>query len=287
MMDLRGKDVAKRLRTEAAETIEKLKENNVAPALAIVRVGDDESSVSYEKSATSTMKKAGIDVKAFHYPESITEDEVVKNFQAINGDPAIHGILVMQPLPKHLSRETIASFISPQKDIDGLASANLGELVQESEKGFAPSTPTAVIEMLEHYEIDVKGKDVCIVGSSPVVGKPLGLMLVNRGATVTLCHIYTKDVKKYSQDADIVISATGAVGLITADHVKEGAVVIDVGFGYDEEGKPAGDVRFEEVTQKAGALTPVPGGVGTVTTAVLAKQVAKAAKGLSEKKGSR
>src|SRR5699024_4441860 len=145
---------------------------------------------------------------------SISEQEFLQEFQEVNDNPSIHGILVMQPLPPSISREKVASLISPEKDIDGLSPLNLGLLVQKSEKGYAPSTPTAVMELLDYYKIDVKSKDICIVGSSTIVGKPLAMMLVNREATVTLCHIYTKDVKAHSQQADILISATGAVGLI-------------------------------------------------------------------------
>ncbi|WP_027108947.1 bifunctional 5,10-methylenetetrahydrofolate dehydrogenase/5,10-methenyltetrahydrofolate cyclohydrolase [Lacticigenium naphthae] len=275
---LKGKPVANGIESDVKKEVQELLGRNIEPMIAIVRVGEEIASVSYEKAAKIKMKKLGIRVKLFSYPETISEKDFVKEFIKIDQDEAIHGILVMQPLPQSISRETIAEIITPEKDIDGLSSTNLGHLVQQTSQANVPSTPAAVLALLEFYEIDIKGKDICVIGSSPVVGKPLALMLINRGATVSVCHIFTKDTKKYTQGADIVISATGVLGLVTEHHVKEGAVVVDVGFGYDTEGNPCGDVRYNEVIKKVEAITPVPGGVGAITTAILAKQVVQSAR---------
>lgn len=276
MKELNGKPVSKELLKKATQTVADLKLVNCEPTLAIVRVGNETSSVSYENAAIRTMQKVGIQVESILFEESTTADEVMWAIQGLNKDTAIHGILVMQPLPESFSRNDIARCIDPSKDIDGLTPENLGRVVEGDTQALYPSTPKAVMALLEHYAIEVEGKDVCVIGSSPVVGKPLSIMLLNAEATVTNLHIKSKDIKKYTREADIVISATGAIELVTADYIKEGAVVVDVGFGY-KDGQPVGDVKYDEVSKKASAVTPVPGGVGSITTAVLAEQVSRAA----------
>lgn len=275
-IELSGKPVAKKLLHQAKQTVDDLKKIECFPTLAIVRVGKEDASVSYENAAIKAMTRVGIEVESVAFEENASTKSVVQAIRSLNQNDAIHGILVMQPLPQSVSRNEIASCIHPLKDIDGLAPENLGRVVENDTNALVPSTPKAVMSLLRHYAIPLEGKDICVIGSSPVVGKPLCLMLLNEEATVSNVHVKTKDVKRYTQQADIVISATGVVELVTAEYIKEGAVVIDVGFGY-KNGKPVGDVKYTEVAAKASAVTPVPGGVGSITTAVLAEQVAQAA----------
>lgn len=274
--ELKGKPVAKALLKRTEKTIEDLRKIDCHPTLAIVRVGEDPSSISYENAAVKTMNRTGIAVEHVVFDEAVQPDEVLKAIKDLNRNVNVHGILVMQPLPDSLSRNEIARCLNPSKDIDGLTPENLGRVVENDQVNLAPSTPKAVMALLDFYDIDVEGKDICVIGSSPVVGKPLSIMLLNEEATVANVHVKTKDTKKYTRQADIVISATGVVELVTADFIKEGAVVIDVGFGY-KDGKAVGDVKYDEVFEKAAAVTPVPGGVGSITTAVLAEQVVQAA----------
>lgn len=273
---LDGKVVAKSIITQMKQSVEELKKVDCHPTLAIVRVGDDPSSISYENAAIKTMNRAGITTRPIRFEKRTAVEDVLAVIDGLNSDQDVHGILVMQPLPEKFSRNEIAKRIDPEKDIDGLTPENLGRLVENDSSVLLPSTPKAVMELLDYYDIDLVGKDVCVVGSSPVVGKPLTILLLNAKATVSNCHIHTKDIKKYTKQADIVISATGVVGLITAEHVKENGIVIDVGFGY-KDGKVLGDVQYDEVQMKTSAITPVPGGVGSITTAILAAQVVKAA----------
>lgn len=275
-VELSGRPVAQKLLNQAKQTVDDLNKIDCFPTLAIVRAGNDKSSISYENAAIKAMNRVGIEVESVVFEETVTSKKVIQAIIGLNKDKSIHGILVMQPLPEAVSRNDIARCINPKKDIDGLTPENLGRVVENDGNTLVPSTPKAVMALLKHYDIPLEGKDICVIGSSPVVGKPLTLMLLNAEATVSNLHVKTKDTKRYTQQADIVISATGVVELITADHIKEGVVVIDVGFGY-KDGKPVGDVKYDEVAAKASAITPVPGGVGSITTAVLAEQVAQAA----------
>ncbi|MER2063605.1 MAG: bifunctional 5,10-methylenetetrahydrofolate dehydrogenase/5,10-methenyltetrahydrofolate cyclohydrolase [Alkalibacterium sp.] len=274
--ELKGKPVARQLLDRASKTVEDLKKIDCFPTLAIVRAGNEQASVSYENAAIKTMERVGITVESVVFEETVTSEAFMTALRGLNQNKNIHGILVMQPLPSNLSRNDVARCVDPAKDIDGLTPENLGLVVENEKHALVPSTPEAVMALLEYYEIELEGKDVCVIGSSPVVGKPLTLMLLNAEATVSNLHIKTKDTRRYTEKADIVISATGVVELLKADDIKNGAVVIDVGFGY-KDGKPVGDVKYDEVAAKASAITPVPGGVGSITTAVLAEQVAQAA----------
>lgn len=274
---LDGKVVGRAIRKQARLDAEKLREMGVTPKLAILRVGEEEASKSYERNAIRAMKDADIAVETFKLGEMSTTEEVVKMIDQLNKDEAIHGVIIMQPLPDAISRREISSYLDWRKDVDGINPLNLGFLIEENKAALVPSTPQAVIEMIDYYGFELKGKDVVVIGSSPVVGKPLSIMLANRDATVSNLHIHTKDVRKYTKEADILISATGALGLVDETYVKDGAVVFDVGYGY-QNGKVIGDVQFEAVEEIALAISPVPGGVGSVTTSVLAAQVIKAAK---------
>lgn len=274
---LDGKAVGRAIRKQARLDAEKLRKIGVTPKLAILRVGEEEASKSYERNAIRSMKDAAIAVETFKLDEMSTTEDVIKMIDQLNKDKAIHGVIIMQPLPDAISRQEISSYLDWKKDVDGINPLNLGFLIEENEEALVPSTPQAVIEMIDYYGYELEGKDVVVIGSSPVVGKPLSIMLANRNATVSNLHIHTKDVRKYTREADILISATGALGLVDATYVKDGAVVFDVGYGY-QNGKVMGDVQFNAVKEIARAISPVPGGVGSVTTSVLAAQVIKAAK---------
>lgn len=274
---LDGKVVGQAIRKQARLDAEKLREVGVTPKLAILRVGEEEASKSYERNAIRAMKDATIAVETFQLGEMSTTEEVIKMIDQLNKDQAIHGVIIMQPLPDTISRQEISSYLDWKKDVDGINPLNLGFLIEENEAALVPSTPQAVIEMMDYYDFDLEGKDVVVIGSSPVVGKPLSIMLGNRHATVSNLHIHTKDTRKYTKEADILISATGALGLVDETYVKDGAVIFDVGYGY-QNGKVMGDVQFDAVKETASAISPVPGGVGAVTTSVLAAQVIKAAK---------
>lgn len=276
-VEMRGKTVAQSIMEDTTKELSSLSDT---PKLAIVRVGENKGSITYEKSARKKMEEVGIEVESFTYPDDITEEDFLTELTDINDDETIHGILVMRPLPEQIDAKKVGNVLNPFKDVDGMSSINLGKIMTDDETGLLPSTPAAVMRMLDFYEIDVKGKDVVIIGHSEVVGKPLDILLLNKNATVTVCHIYSEDVQEKASKADILISATGKAGLVTADHVKEGAVVIDVGISV-KDGKIHGDVLYDEVEEKASHVTPVPGGVGAVTTTMLASNIVKAARLLS------
>lgn len=270
-----GKKVAQKLINDMEKELALLAERNIIPTLAIVRAGEDSSSITYEKSAKRKAEEIGVKVETFTYPADISEEEFLEEFKQVNEDETVHGILVMRPLPEHIDANKVGELLNPFKDVDGMSSVNLGKIMINDETGLLPSTPAAVMEMLDFYDIDVQGKDVLIIGHSDVVGKPLDILLLNRNATVTVSHIYSKEIPEKASKADILISATGKAGLVTANYVKDGAVVIDVGISY-KDGKIHGDVMYDEVEGKTSYITPVPGGVGAVTTTMLIKNIFKA-----------
>lgn len=274
---LDGKEVAKAIRAKAKEDAQALNEKGIEPKLAVLRVDENESSKAYEKSAIKQMEKCGIKAEAHTELGVESTEDMLEVIDKLNQDESITGIICMQPFPEGIDRAQVAEKLHPFKDVDALNPVNLGKLLNNDPSAMAPSTAQAVIEILDYYDYDLEGAEVAVVGSSPVVGKPLQVMLTNRNATISNTHVYTKDNSIHTKLADILVSATGALGLIGPDLVKDGATVIDVGFGY-KDGKATGDVRFDEVEPKASAITPVPGGVGSVTTAVLASQVIKGTK---------
>lgn len=276
-----GQKVADQLIQEIDKDMTTLAQKNITPNLAIIRVGDDPGSVAYENGLKKRFKEIGLEIKSFSYESEIEEDEFLKAFDEINENDEIHGILVLRPLPDHLDTNKVSARINPKKDVDGMSPTNLGKIILNDEEGLISATPAAVMKMLEYYEVDVEGQDVVIIGHSEVVGKPLSILLLNQNATVTVTHIYSKDTAAMARHADILITATGAVGLVTADYVKEDAVVIDVGISR-VKGKIMGDVEYEPVAEIAGKITPVPGGVGAVTTTMLASNVLKATKLLTK-----
>lgn len=273
---LDGKKVAAHLSDEIKQAVEESHEHGITPTAAFVRVGDLEDSISYENAAVKRFQKLGIETKQFHFPEDISENEFLDKFKEINWDFSINGILLLQPLPKHISVTKTAQLMRSFKDIDGLTVMNLGKVLTNADDRLEPCTPAAVMEFFDYYNLDLKGKNVTVVGASAVVGKPLSLLMMNRDATVTTCNLYTDDLVDKCKDADVIVSAAGAINLIEKEHVKEGAVVIDVGINFTEEGKLVGDVNYDEVKDVAGFITPVPGGVGAITTTKLAEHLMKA-----------
>lgn len=274
---IKGKPVADKITEELIKEVEYIKDKGISPKLAIVRVGVRPDDLAYEKGAVSRCKKIGIEPEVIELPLDISQKDFINELRKLNEDDKVHGILIFRPLPKHLDEEMIKYEIAPEKDIDCLSPVNEGKLYEDDDSGFPPCTPTAVMEMLSYYNVGVRGKDAVIIGASNVVGKPAALMLLNERATITVCHSKTKDTARVASGADILIVAVGRANLAKESFVKEGAVVIDVGINV-VDGKLCGDVDFEGAKDKAGMITPVPGGVGSVTTSILAKHVVKACK---------
>jgi methylenetetrahydrofolate dehydrogenase (NADP+)/methenyltetrahydrofolate cyclohydrolase len=273
---LDGKKIADEIKWEVKREVQRLKKHGVTPGLAVVLVGDDPASKTYVNMKSKACKEVGIFSLVHRLPQSIRTDDLIEVIQTLNNSPRIHGILVQLPLPSHIDTDQVLEAVAIEKDVDGFHPYNMGKLV-EGLDGFVPCTPLGVMELLDRYDIDVKGKDVCVVGASNIVGKPMWALLVNRFATVDICHIYTKDLKEHTRRADILIVGVGKAGLITEDMVKDGAVVVDIGINKVGD-KIVGDVDFQRVSRKASYITPVPGGVGPMTIAMLLKNTLKAAK---------
>ena len=275
---MKGSDVVSAIKEELLSEVETLKQNNIIPCLAIIRVGTRQDDLAYERGAVKRMESVGIKCSIIELPEDINQEAFDQQFKEVNDDAKIHGILLFRPLPKHLNEESVKRMIDPLKDIDCMSPVNMAKVFSGDESGFSPCTPEAVMEVLAHYDIELKGKKVTVVGRSMVVGKPLSMLLLKSNATVTICHTRTKDLEKTCREAEILIAAAGKAKMITADFVTENSIVIDVGINVDSEGNMCGDVDLGAVSNKAAYITPVPGGVGTVTSSVLAKHVVRAAK---------
>jgi methylenetetrahydrofolate dehydrogenase (NADP+)/methenyltetrahydrofolate cyclohydrolase len=274
---MKGSEVAAAMKEELLREVEKLAQKGIVPQLGIVRVGARPDDLAYERGAVKRMEAVGIRCKVIELPESINQEEFEKEFSAVNSNPDIHGILLFRPLPKQLNEDPVRSMINPKKDIDCMTPVNMAKVFAGDESGFAPCTPEAVMEVLAHFGIDLKGKRVTVVGRSMVVGKPLSMLLLKKNATLTICHTRTVDLGATCRNAEILIAAAGKAKMITADFVSENSVVVDVGINVDSDGKLCGDVDFEAVAPKVASITPVPGGVGTVTSSVLAKHLVRAA----------
>ena len=270
-----GRLIARNIETSISEKVIKLKQSGIVPAIAVILVGDDPASVVYVRNKERAAQRCGILSKKDIYPESLTEKELINKIEELNNDPLIHGILVQLPLPSHIGEKKITEAISPSKDVDGFHPLNVGKIFTENAP-FYPCTPYGILKMLDYYDIPVKGKNCVIIGQSNIVGKPLAVMLMNRLATVSSLNIFTKDVKSIASKADVLISATGKAHLIDDSYVKDGAVVIDVGIA-NIGGKICGDVNFDKVINKVSKITPVPGGVGPLTVAVLMENTVKSA----------
>ncbi|SFV68623.1 Methylenetetrahydrofolate dehydrogenase (NADP+) / Methenyltetrahydrofolate cyclohydrolase [hydrothermal vent metagenome] len=273
-----GKSLAKKVQNNVAKEVEELKQvKNIVPGLAVLLIGDDPASHAYVKMKAKACEKVGFYSITHNMPETISQDEIIATIEMMNANPRIDGILVQLPLPKHIDTDRILEVIDPKKDVDGFHAYNVGRLVTGLDS-FVACTPLGVMKMFEEYEIDLQGKDVCVVGASNIVGKPMASLLLNANATVTVTHIFTKDLKAHTSVADIIVVGVGVPGLIKADMVKEGAIVIDIGINRIEDGSLVGDVDFKNVAPKCSYITPVPGGVGPMTIAMLLSNTLKSAK---------
>lgn len=275
MLELRGKKVSDGIKEYVSKELETL---SFVPKLAIVRVGENPDDMSYERGATKKLKSFGLDVASYLFPQDISDEEFKKAFKDINEDDEVTGILLLRPLPRTINEKDIENMIDPQKDLDGISPINIAKVFAGDTTGFSPCTAEAVIEVLKAYDIELTGKRVTVVGRSMVVGKPVSMLLLKENATVTMTHTRTVDLKKTCSDAEIVIAAAGRAKMLNSDYCGQDAVMIDVGINVDENGKLCGDVDYATLDGKASAATPVPGGVGTVTTAVLAKHLIQAVK---------
>ena len=285
---LLGKEVTDALNAKLIERTTALKEKGVTPTLGILRIGENPSDLSYEKGATKRAELIGIAVQKFVLPEDATKEAVLAEIDKLNADPAVHGVLMFRPLPKHLKADTdeICNRLDPRKDVDCMTDlSNAAVFEGRADLGFAPCTPAACMEILDYYGIDCKGKNAVVIGRSLVVGKPAAMMLMGKNATVTVCHTKTVNTAEICRNADILVSAAGVLNSLTKEFVRPGQIVIDVSINWDENkpnargtlGAIAGDAVFSEVEPIVEAITPVPGGVGSVTTSVLMKHVIEAA----------
>ncbi|MDD3775480.1 MAG: bifunctional methylenetetrahydrofolate dehydrogenase/methenyltetrahydrofolate cyclohydrolase FolD [Sulfurovaceae bacterium] len=272
-----GKALANKIHTQIASKVSKLKEEkNIIPGLAVILVGDNPASHAYVKMKAKACKEVGFYSIVHEMPSTITQEEILATINMMNQNPHIDGILVQLPLPKHIDTNQILEVIDPRKDVDGFHPYNVGRLVSGLDS-FVACTPLGVMKMFEEYNIDLKGKDVCVVGASNIVGKPMANLLINANATVTVTHIFTKDLASHTRKADIVIVGTGVPKLIKKDMIKDGAIVIDIGINKLEDGSIVGDVDFAEVAPLCSYITPVPGGVGPMTIAMLLSNTLDAA----------
>lgn len=275
MLELRGKKVSDGIKEYVSKELETL---SFVPKLAIIRVGENPDDMSYERGATKKLKSFGLDVASYVFPQDISDEDFKKAFKDINEDDEVTGILLLRPLPRTTNEKDIENMIDPKKDLDGISPINIAKVFAGDTSGFSPCTAEAVIEVLKAYDIELTGKRVTVVGRSMVVGKPVSMLLLKENATVTMTHTRTVDLKKTCSDAEIVVAAAGRAKMLNSDYCGQDAVMVDVGINVDDNGKLCGDVDYSTLDGKASAATPVPGGVGTVTTAVLAKHLIQAAK---------
>ena len=276
---LKGAPVAEAINERTAKEVELLREKGIEPTLCILRVGERPDDLSYERTAEKRAQKVGVNVVKKLLPADCTQEEFDSVLDEINNDNAIHGILMFRPLPSQLDNEKARKMLNPAKDIDGCTDGSLAGVFTNSDVGFAPCTAQAAVEILKHYNVPIEGKKVCVMGRSLVIGRPVAMLLMHENATVVNCHTRTVEPELIAKEADIIIAAVGRLNSIDKSYVNENQVIIDVGINWDERiNKISGDVDFDEVEPLVKAITPVPGGVGTVTTSVLISNVVKAAK---------
>jgi len=275
---LKGAEVTAVLSTKLKEDVKALKAKSILPTLAIVRVGDREDDISYERGAAKRCDTIGVAVKNITLPADATQDELLAVIDEVNRNDSIHGCLLFRPLPKQMDDNTVRNALSPKKDVDGITDGSLAAVFAGLDTGFPPCTPKACMEILDHYGVDLKGKKAVVVGRSLVVGKPVAMMLLGKNATATVCHTRTIDMPAVCREAEILIVAAGRANVIDKSYLSSGQIVIDVGINVNEDGGLCGDVNFAEAEPIVEAITPVPSGVGTVTTSVLVKHVIMAAK---------
>ncbi|SHI88220.1 bifunctional 5,10-methylenetetrahydrofolate dehydrogenase/5,10-methenyltetrahydrofolate cyclohydrolase [Pseudobutyrivibrio xylanivorans] len=275
---LKGKDVVEALNEKLSKDVEELKAKGITPTLGILRVGERPDDLSYERGALKRCEQVGVEVKVFALPEDVSEEDFFDTLDKLNNDITIHGILMFRPLPKHIDGEKARKLLCADKDVDGCTDLSLAGVFTNTNLGFAPCTAEAAMEILKFYDVALSGKKVAVIGRSLVIGRPVAMMLMHENATVTICHTKTVDVSTITKDADIVVVASGQMESVGADYLKEGQTVIDVGISWnDKKNKLCGDVIFDEAEPIVDAITPVPGGVGGVTTSILVKHVVESA----------
>ncbi|KEJ93222.1 bifunctional 5,10-methylenetetrahydrofolate dehydrogenase/5,10-methenyltetrahydrofolate cyclohydrolase [Synergistes jonesii] len=275
---LKGKPVIDSLNTHLKSESEGLRSRGLVPVLAIVRVGENADDVTYERSAEKCCAAAGVEVKKYLFAADVREEEILSAVRAISVDKNIHGALILRPLPPHIDDRALCRALAPEKDVDGITEYSMAGVYSDKRVGFSPCTAEACIDMLKHYNIEIAGRRAVVVGRSFVVGKPAAMMLLRENATVTICHTKTKELAALCREAEILVVATGHAKLITEGFFSPRQTIIDVGINVDEEGKLCGDVDREKAEGIVSAIAPVPGGIGRVTTAVLAKHVIEACK---------
>ena len=275
---LLGKEVTAALNERIKADVAKLNEKGIKPTLGIIRVGERPDDLSYERGATKRCETLGVECKKYLLPADVSQEELLKVIDEVNHDDNIHGVLMFRPLPKHIDQTVVENALAAEKDVDCQTDASLGGVFTGKKVGFPPCTPQACMEILDHYGIDCTGKKAVVIGRSLVVGKPAPMMLIKNNATVTVCHTKTVDMPSVTREADILIVAAGRAGVVGAEYVSEGQIVIDVGINVNAEGKLCGDVDYAAVAPIVEAITPVPGGVGSVTTSVLVGHVVEAAR---------
>ena len=275
---IKGKPVADRITENLIEETKNLKELDIVPKLAIVRIGENPDDMSYERGAMNRCAKIGIDVQNIVLQGDVSEGEYIEVIKNLNDDKNINGILCLRPLPKNINENKVKSIINAKKDVDCFNPINSAKLFEGEKDGYAPCTPEAVMKILNHYEVDLSGKKVVVLGRSLIVGKPVSIMLMGENATVTICHSKTENLAEEAKNADVLVAAIGRAKMVDKSYIKKGATVIDVGINVDESGNLCGDVDTESAIGIAKMITPVPAGVGSVTTSVLAEHVIKACK---------
>ena len=278
-----GKKLASEIRADLKNKCDELKQKGITPKFAVLMVGNNTASQVYVRNKSKAAEQVGIKFEEYLLDENIKQDELIEQIKRLNEDETIHGILLQSPIPNHLDINEAFRTIAPEKDVDGFNPVNVGKLSLNQDT-FVSCTPYGIMKMLDKYNIDLTGKNVVILGRSNIVGKPLIQCCLNKNATVTVCHSKTKDIRKYTKDADIIMVAVGKAKFLTEDMIKDGAVIIDVGINRNEDGKIIGDVDFENISKKASYITPVPGGVGPMTIAMLMNNVIKAATESSKNK---
>ncbi len=283
MQILDGRKVSGEILSELAQEVSDLSVKGISPKLAVILVGKDPASLSYIRQKQKACVKAGVAWEQFDYEVDVTTEQLIERIEELNEDVTVHGILVQLPVPKQVDVPKVLKAIKPSKDADGFTAYNIGKMFLSKDfEDLAPCTPMGVIKLLDYYGIEIEGKEVVVVGHSNIVGKPLATMLLNRNATVTVCHIHTKDLSAHTKRADILCVGVGKAGLITADMVKDDVVVVDIGVNKLENGNLVGDTDFEEISKKASYITPVPGGVGPMTVACLLVNTVHAAKRINK-----
>lgn len=280
---INGVAIGKELREEIKQGVSNLKVSGTTPGLAVILVGDNPASKTYVSNKEKSSIEVGIRSEVIKLPATVSEKELLDQVEKLNQDDSIHGILVQLPLPEHINEDLVIQKIDPSKDVDGFHPQNVGKMMI-GQVAYLPCTPHGIMEMLERTGVEIAGKHVVVIGRSNIVGKPMGQLLLQKDATVTYCHSKTKNLASYTKQADILIVAIGRAKFVTDEHIKEGAVVIDVGMNRDENGKLCGDVDFEKAKEVASAITPVPGGVGPMTITMLLKNTLQSAEIASEKK---